>query len=149
MWFTYTLIGLLLLWLGDFVKKLMLSQWWNKEVFLFSCFVFYVTVLWVNYYFFADGIIDKNLIQSSFIVWVFDFLTPLWMLAALKYLDASLSFITIRLTASFFILYIWIYILWDKLSLYNFIWFLLWIIAIYFLSWFSFKEKHRIHKNEY
>jgi drug/metabolite transporter (DMT)-like permease len=67
-------------------------------------------------------------------------------LAALKYLDTSLAFISIRITASFLVLYIWIYILGDNLSFYNIIWFFIWIIAIFLLSWFSFSQKHKIHK---
>lgn len=146
MWFIYAILGLILLWLWDFIKKLMLKKWWDKEVFLFMCFVFYVSVLWINYIFFGDKIINDSLLSSALIIWAFDFLAPLWMLTALKYLDTSLSFISIRLISSFLILYVWVYILWDNLSLYNIIWFLLWVIALYFLSWFSFEERHKIHK---
>ncbi len=146
MWFIYAIFGLIFLWFGDFIKKLMLKKWWDKDIFLFICFVFYVFVLWINYIFFADKIINTSLLGSAFIIWFFDFLVPVWMLIALKYLDSSFTFISIRLISSFLILYIWIYVLWDSLSFYNIIWFFLWLIALYFLSWFSFKEKHKIHK---
>lgn len=144
--FFYSILWLIFLWFWDFIKKLMLKKWWDKEVFLFMCFVFYSTILSLNYIFFADKIINSHLLSSAFIVGFFDFLTPLWMLTTLKYLDTSLSFVWIRLISSFLILFVWLYILWDNLSLYNIIWFIFWVIAIYFLSWFSFKEKHKTSK---
>lgn len=80
MWFTYSILGLLLLWVWDFTKKVILKKWGDKDIFLFFCFI----------------------------------------------------------------LYVWTYFLWDKLSIYNIIWFFLWILSLYLLSWFNFKEKHKI-----
>lgn len=146
MWWIYSLLGLVFLWLWDFIKKVMLKNWWDKEVFLFMCFVFYIITLWINFTFSSNTIINTHTIISAAIIWFFDFLWPIWMLTALKYLDTSTSVVSIRLTSSFFILYIWVSTLWDKLSIYNIIWFLLWVIAIILLSWFNFKEKHKVHK---
>ena len=146
MWFIYSLLGLLSLWMTDFIKKAMLKKWWDKEVFILLSGVFYLIILLINYYFASDFIINDTLIQSVFVIGFFDFLTPVWLLTALKYIDTSLAFISIRITASFLVLYIWTQILWDNLSLYNIIWFFVWVIAIFFLSWFNFKDKHKIHK---
>ena len=146
MWFIYSLLGLLSLWMTDFIKKAMLKKWLDKEVFILLSGVFYLIILWINYYFASDFIINDTLIQSVFVIGFFDFLTPVWLLTALKYIDTSLAFISIRITASFLVLYIWTQILWDNLSLYNIIWFFVWVIAIFFLSWFNFKDKHKIHK---
>lgn len=146
MWWIYSLLGLVFLWLWDFIKKVMLKNWWDKEVFLFMCFVFYIITLWTNFLLSSNTIINTHTIISAVVIWFFDFLGPIWMLTALKYLDTSTSVVSIRLTSSFFILYIWVNILWDKLSIYNIVWFLLWVIAIILLSWFNFKEKHKVHK---
>jgi hypothetical protein len=146
MWLTYSLLGLLFLWMTDFIKKAMLKKWWDKEVFILLSGVFYMIIFWINYYFASDFIINDTLIQSVFIIGFFDFLTPVWLLTALKYIDTSLTFISIRITASFLVLYIGTQILWDNLSLYNIIWFLIWVIAIFFLSWFNFHDKHKINK---
>jgi hypothetical protein len=146
MWLIYWLLGLLTLWLGDFTKKALIRKGWDKDVYLFVCFIFYTLILWTNYFLSSHFIIDSHLLRSALIIGFFDFLTPIWLLTALKYLDTSLTFISIRILSSFLILYIWIYILWDQLSIYNIVWFFFWVIAIFFLSWFSFKEKHSIHK---
>ncbi|USN57792.1 MAG: hypothetical protein H6767_05405 [Candidatus Peribacteria bacterium] len=59
---------------------------------------------------------------------------PTGMLATLKYLDASFSFVTIRVLTSFFILFIGIYILGDIVSIWNLIGFFIGIVAIFLLS---------------
>lgn len=146
MWFLYSFLGLIFLWLWDFTKKVVLKKWWNKEVFLFMCFIFYIITLWINYYISSEFIVNYKLLHSALIMWFFDFMAPIALLTALKNLDSSFAFIAIRITASFFILYIWTRFLWDNLSIYNIIWFFIWVIAIYFLSWFNFKEKHKINK---
>lgn len=146
MWWLFALLWLIFLWLWDFIKKVMLKNWWDKEVFLFMCFVFYITALLTNYLLFSSTLFDMHTIKYAAIVWFFDFLAPIWMLTALKYLDTSLSFISIRLTASFFILFIGVGILWDNLTIYNIVWFLLWVIAIILLSWFSLNNKYQINK---
>ena len=146
-WLIYSLLGLFFIWFADFTKKVMLKNWWNKDVFLFVCFSLYMVALTINFWFnFDTSSIDSSLVKSSFIIWFFDFITPIWMLAWLKYLDTSFMFISTRLSSSFFILFIGIYILGDTLSAYNIIWFLLWVISLFLLSWFSFKEKHNINK---
>lgn len=146
-WYIYSLCWLLALGLGDYTKKLVLSKWWDKEVYLFMCFVFYIIALLLNFILNWDiSLIDSSLISKAGIMWFFDFLTPIWLLASLKYVDSSLSFISIRFTSSVLILFIWIFFLWDTLSLLNYIWFWLWIIAVFLLSWVHLKEKIQINK---
>lgn len=145
-WLFYSLLGLLFLWLADFTKKVMLKNWWNKDIFLFMCFVFYIIALLINLIFNFDiNNINYDLIQPALVIWFFDIVTPIWMLAGLRYLDTSFTFISTRLMSSFFILFIWVYILWDYLSVYNLIWFFLWVISLYLLSGFSFKKEHKIN----
>ncbi|MDD5770335.1 MAG: hypothetical protein PHE25_05170 [Candidatus Gracilibacteria bacterium] len=146
MWFLYSIIGLTLLGLGDFIKKLMLKNGGDKEVFLFMCFLFYTIAFFINYILFADKIVTYDLVKNSVIMGFFDFLAPFGMLTALKYLDSSFSFISIRLTSSFLILYIGITVLGDKLTNYNILGFLLGVIALYILSGFNIKQNHKIHK---
>lgn len=146
LWILYSLGGLLFLWLADFSKKVMLKKWWDKDVFLFTSFIFFILVLFINFIFHFDmNVINYNLMKPALIIWFFDFITPIWMLAALKYLDTSFAFISTRLTSSFLILFVWVYILWDYLSIFNLVWFFLWIIALFLLSGFSLKQKHKIN----
>ena len=146
LWLLYSLGGLLFLWLTDFSKKVMLKKWWDKDVFLFTSFIFFILALFINFisHFNLDAI-NYDLIKPALIIGFFDFITPIWMLAALKYLDTSFAFISTRLTSSFLILFIWVYILWDHLSFFNLSWFFLWIIALFLLSGFSLKQKHNIN----
>lgn len=147
LWIVYSLLGLLFIWLADFTKKVMLKNGGNKDVFLFMCFVLYILVLFINFIFNFDSTsINYDLLEPSLIIWFFDFVTPIWMLAWLKYLDTSFTFISTRLTSSFLILFIWVYVLWDYLSVYNLVWFFLWVISLFLLSGFSFKQKHNINK---
>lgn len=146
LWIIYSLFGLLALWLADFTKKVMLKKWWDKDIFLFMCFVFYVLALAFNYAFHFDiNTINYSMLESAMIIWFFDIVTPIWMLAALKYLDSSFVFISTRLFSSFLILFIWVYLLGDYLSIYNLVWFFIWLVALFLVSGFSFKEKHKIN----
>lgn len=140
---------LLAMGLGDYTKKLVLSKGGNKEVYLLMCFVFYIIALGINFSFKWNwSLIDSSVVMKASIMGFFDFLGPIWILASLKYVDSSLSFISIRFTSSVLILFIWIFFLGDRLSLLNYIWFWLWVIAIFLLSWVNFKEKKASIKNE-
>ncbi len=145
LWIFYSLAGLIILGLWDFIKKVVLQKWWNKEVFLFMCFVFYIIILGGNYLLNSDADFSNIELRSALIIGSFDFLAPLWMLTALKYLDVSFSLVSIRLISSIFILWIWMSILWDNLSLYNIIGFIIWFVAIFLLSGFSFSKKIKLN----
>lgn len=145
LWIFYSLAGLIVLWLGDFIKKVVLQRKWDKEVFLFMCFVFYIIILWWNYLINSNTEITAIDIKSALIIGSFDFLAPLWTLTALKYLDVSFSLVTIRLISSILILIIWMNLLWDSLSFYNLLGFLIWFMAIFSLSGFSFSKKISLH----
>jgi hypothetical protein len=41
-WALYAIWALIVVWLGDFIKKLVLNKWGDKDVFLFTCFLMYV-----------------------------------------------------------------------------------------------------------
>jgi len=103
LWIFYSLAGLIVLWLGDFIKKVVLQRKWDKEVFLFMCFVFYIIILWWNYLINSNTEITAIDIKSALIIGSFDFLAPLWTLTALKYLDVSFSEVII----SNFFMYNW------------------------------------------
>ncbi len=145
LWIFYSFWWLLALWLWDFLKKLILSKWANKEVFLLVCFLLYVPVFWINMAFQWTGIFDIDTVKSGVILGINNFFAPLWVLISLKYLDTAFSLVCIRVVSSFFILFIGIYILWDNLSLYNLIWFFVWMFAIFLLSWFKIWEKYHLH----
>lgn len=145
-WIFYSIWWLLVLWLWDFIKKVIIQKWANKEIFLFVCFLFYLLFLWINFLVNWNFNFSYTEIKSAIIIWTFDSMIPLWVLTAFKYLDISFALIFMRIISSIVILYIWMNILWDNLSLYNIAWFIMWIIAIYLLSWFSLKEKHKINK---
>ncbi len=145
-WIFYSIWGLLVLGLWDFIKKVILQKWWQKEVFLFICFVFYLVLLWINFFINWNWNFTNIEIKSAIIIWIFDSMIPLWVLTAFKYLEISFALIFMRIISSVIILFIWMKILWDNLSLANIIGFIMWIIAIYLLSWFKFWEKHKISK---
>jgi hypothetical protein len=145
-WYSYCLVGLLVLGLGDYIKKLVTSKWYDKDVFLSTCFILYILFFLINFLIVWDNNITQREILISLPAGVFDFMIPMWMLAALKYADSSLSFVTIRLITSFTLLAIWAWYFWDNLNAYNLFGFALWIIAIFLLSWFQFWKKYEIHK---
>ena len=109
------------------------------------CFVFYIIILWWNYFINSNTEITAIEIKSALIIGSFDFLAPLWTLTALKYLDVSFSLVTIRLISSILILIIWMNLLWDSLSFYNLLGFLIWFMAVFSLSGFSFSKKISLH----
>ena len=144
-WITYGLLWMLALGLGDFMKKMILEHGWNKEVFLLVCFILYVPIFWWNMLFQWTGIFDTLTVQSWIILGITNFFVPIWIMVSLKYLDASFSIVAIRLISSFLVLFIGIYILWDQLSLYNIVWFIIGAIALFLLSWFRLWDRIKIH----
>ncbi len=145
LWIFYALSGLLVLGLWDFIKKLLLAKWANKELFLITCFLIYVPVFALNMLFQGNVDVTWEILKHALIVWVADFFIPLWMLISLKYLNVSFALVAIRLISSFLVLFVGMNILWDQLSLYNIFWFFLWAFSIYLLSGFSFKNMWKIH----
>lgn len=145
LWIFYSLAWILALWGWDYIKKLVLSKWGDKEVFLFLCFMCYVPLFALNAYMFGQWVFDSNLLMSGLIVWVLDFGIPLGMLTALKYLNVSFALVFIRIISSFVLLYVGITLLWDQLSLANIGGFLLWALAIFLLSWYRIGQKIKMH----
>lgn len=146
LWIFYSLAGLLALWLWDYIKKLVLSRWWNKELFLLVCFLLYVPIFLINMLFQGTGNYDIWLIKSAVFLWLTDFCIPLGMLTTLKYLNVSFALVSVRLISSFIILFIGTQLFWDNLSISNIVWFLLWAISIFLLSWVSIKDIWAMHK---
>jgi len=145
-WIFYSLWGLLALGLWDFIKKVIIQKWANKEVFLFVCFVFYLILLGWNFLLNWNFNFIETEIKSALIIWTFDAIIPLWVLTAFKYLDVSFALVFLRIISLIAILFIGMKILWDELTVANIIWFIMWVIAIFLLSGFSFKQKHKISK---
>jgi len=127
--------------LWDFIKKLVLSKWGDKDIFLFICFVLYVPAFWINAYFQGTWVYDYDTIKAATIIGVTNFWAPLWVMTALKYLGVSFALVSIRVISSFVVLFTGLYVLWDILSVYNIIWFLIGAFAIFLLSWFKFGHK--------
>lgn len=146
LWIFYSLAGLVALWLGDFIKKLVLTKGGNKEVFLLSCFCLYLPILWANMLFQWTGEYDADFVKNALVLWLTDFCIPLWMLTTLKYLNVSFALVSIRLVSSFVILFIGTYLLWDQLSTANILWFMLGAVAIFLLSGFQMKNIGEMHK---
>ena len=138
-WIFYSLWGLLVLGLWDFIKKVIIQKWANKEVFLFVCFVFYFILLWIN--FIINWTYEFNLeeTKSAIILGILDSMVPLWILTAFKYLEISFALVFVRIISSVAILWIWMFLLWDNLNYLNILWFFMWIVAIFLLSGFKFR----------
>lgn len=144
-WILFALAGMTALGLGDYIKKVVLSRWIHKEVFLLSCFFIYIPVFWILHIFFGEGDFQRSELVWALIIGTCNFFIPLGMLTAFKYLNMSFALVSIRLISSFLILWVWLYILSDVLSFYNIIWFFLGAFAIFLLSWFHFGEKLELH----
>lgn len=145
LWIFYSLAWLLALWLGDYIKKLVLSQWWNKELFLLICFLLYLPIFAINMLLQGSWDITQTDMRDGIILGLTDFLIPLWMLTALKYLNVSFALVSIRLLSSFVLLFVWVVILWDNLSIGNILWFCMWAYAIFLLSGFDLKNIWKLH----
>lgn len=135
-WILFSILTLTAVWLWDFVKKLVLSKGWDKDVFLSVCLVLFFIAFWTNNFFQGTGVFSQTTIQSAFIIGSFHAMVPLWILASFKYLNVSFALVTLRIVTSFLVLFIWVFLLWDQLSLYNMFWFFLWAVAIFLLSGF-------------
>lgn len=105
----------------------------------------YIPVFWINAYFQGTLVYDAQTIKSACIIGVTNFGAPLWVMTALKYLNVSFALVAIRITSSFLVLFIGLYILWDSLSVYNILWFLLWAFAIFLLSGLKIGQKIDLH----
>lgn len=145
-WYSYCLIGLVILWLWDYIKKLVTLKKLDKDVFLSTCFILYIFFFFINFLIVWDKSITWREILIALPAGLFDFMIPMWMLAALKYADSSLSFVSIRIITSFTLLAIWGWYFRDNLNFYNIFGFALWVGAIFMLSGFEFWKKYEIHK---
>lgn len=144
-WVLFSLAWMIALWLGDFIKKLVLSKWADKEVFLLTCFILYVPFFWGNMLFQGTWNFSPELLKSGLIIGILNFCIPLGMMTALKYLNVSFALVSIRVISSFLILLMWVFVLGDSLSLYNYLGFALGAFAIFLLSGFSFRQKNTLH----
>lgn len=144
-WALFAIGALVTVWLWDFIKKLVLSKWWDKDVFLLICFFMYVPAFWINMYFQWTWLYDYATIKAACIIGATNFWIPIGLMTALKYLNVSFAFVFIRVISSFLVLFIWLYILWDNLSIYNILWFFLGAFAIFLLSWFKIWQKLDLH----
>ena len=145
-WYTYCIAWLVILWLWDYIKKLITLKKYDKDVFLSTCFMLYILFFLINFLIVWDKNITQKEILISIPAGVFDFMIPMWILAALKYADSSLSFVSIRLITSFTLLAAWAWYFGDNLNVFNLFGFVLWVIAIFMLSWFQLWKKYEIHK---
>jgi len=140
-WYTYCVIGLIILGLWDYIKKIIGHKSYDKDVFLSTCFFFYIIFFALYFIFQWNGYISWEEIMIALPAGIFWLMIPMGMLAALKYWNASFSLVTIRIITSFFLLIIGSFYFWDKLNLMNLVWFVLWIYAIYLLWDYSQKPK--------
>jgi len=144
-WIIFSLCGLVALGCWDFIKKLVLSKGADKEVFLLTCFLLYVPFFWMNMFLQGTGNFQGNLLYSGLIIGILNFCIPVGMMTSLKYLNVSFALVSIRVISSFLILLIGVFLLSDNLTLYNYLGFFLWVIAIFLLSGFSFSQKNTLH----
>lgn len=145
LWIFYSLAWLLALWLWDWFKQLVLAKWGKKEIFLFWCFVFYCSFIGLNSFFQGSSDFSAELVMSGFIIGTLNFGIPICVLAAFQYLDRSFALVTLRITSSFLVLAIWIFVLGDMLSWWNIFWFFLGAAAIFLLSGYTFWKWITLH----
>ena len=144
-WIVFALAGMIALWLGDFIKKLLLTKGIDKDIFLFLCFCLYIPVFWIVFFVSWSWVFERQEIIAALIVWVCNFCIPLGMLTAFKYLNMSFALVTIRLISSFLILWVGYYILSDSLTWYNILGFFIGAFAIYLLSGYTWWTRQSLH----
>lgn len=144
-WILYALWGLLCAGLMDFNKKIVLMRGYTGEVYLLTTSVLFFIFFWCYALLFWDNYFNLELIAQGIIYGITTFLTPLWMLTAYKYSSVSFSLVTIRLIASFLLLLVGVFIIWDHVSILNILWFIFWMVAIFLLSWWKKWSTKDIH----
>ncbi len=133
MWIFYAVSGLIILWIYDFIKKVVVEKWYNKYAFLLVSSICSTILSFI--YFIYSWIFEKSTVTSliGLASWVWDFIVPIAMITALQYLSSSSVFIIIRLLSSVLVLFIGVFVLNDSLSVLSFIWFLLWFVVFWLL----------------
>lgn len=145
LWIIYSLAGLIALWLWDWFKQLVLAKWGKKEIFLFWCFVLYCSFIGLNFLVRGSSHFSSELLMSGFIIGTLNFGIPICVLAAFQYLDRSFALVTLRITSSFLVLFVGLFILWDQLSVFNILGFFMWAVAIFLLSGYKFGKWLKLH----
>jgi len=113
---------------------------------LFVCFFLYVIFTGVNFLFIWTNTFTDIEIKWALSIGLFDIVTPIWIMAAFKYLEISFALILIRIISSVWLLFIWMRFMWDDLNMANLIGFFMWIMAIFLLSGFKLWWKSEISK---
>ncbi len=144
-WIFFALAWMIALGLWDWFKQMVLAKWGKKEIFLFWCFVLYCFFIIINFFIKGTYYFPWELIISGTIIGFLNSFIPISILAAFQYLNRSFALVTLRITSSFLILFVGIFILWDNLSLYNILWFILGIGAIFLLSGYRFGSWLKLH----
>jgi len=135
-WFILTLLVTLSIGIVAFINKIFAEKWYNPQlsalVLYLIMFVFSLVSLLFQWFVWFSELGIKNILLC--IIWGMQFYGySLIMMKALKYLPTSTYFITVRLSSSFILLFIWILFFWDSLTLEQIIGFLLWVLAMSFL----------------
>lgn len=144
-WIFFALGGLLTSWLGAFVKKLTLAKGRDKDVFILTSFLLYVPFFTINMLIRWEHDFNSQILLGGFLIWILNFLIPLWSMTAFKYLNISFALVSMRLISSFLLLLVGIVFIGEQLSLYNYFGFVLGIIAIILFSGFKLSNKADIH----
>lgn len=132
-WLFLTLLVTLSIGIVAFINKVFAEKKYNIP---FSAFILYAILFifsLISWYIFGFSSLKEigylHVLLSVF-WWAQIFLYSLIMMNALKHLPTSTFFITVRLASSFLLLIIWIFLFWDVISLKEWWWFVLWIIAM-------------------
>lgn len=144
-WILYAIGGLLAAGIMDFNKKLVLMRWYSAEVYLLTSTIFFFCFFWGYTFLYGDRNFYPELILQWTVYGFSTFLIPLGMITAYKYSSVSFSLVTIRLIASFFLLLVWVFVIWDQISFWNIIGFIFWMFAIFLLSWWKKGDMWDIH----
>ena len=144
-WIFYALGGMLAAGLMDFNKKMVLVRWYNADTYLLTTSILFCVIFCTYAFFYGENNLSWELIFQWSIYGLTNFLTPLWMITAYKYTSISFSLVSIRLLASFFLLLVGMFYMWDDISIYNIIGFIFWMWAIFLLSWWKKWGMNNIH----
>ena len=135
-WLLITLLVTFSIGIVAFTNKIFAEKKYNPQL---SAWVLYVYLFIITLIFWAifgfSSLSEVWLYHSVLaIIWGFQFyLYSVVMIFALRYLPTSTYFLSIRLTSSFILLLIGLFIFWDIITTREYIWFFIWAVAMLFL----------------
>ena len=132
-WFLLTILITLSIGIVAFINKIFAEKKYNVQLtaLILYAMMFFIS-LCVGLLLWFSSLSELGILNTFLCIlwWVQFYVYSLIMMNALKYLPTSTYFITVRLSSSFLLLWVWILFFWDDISLKELLGFVLWIVAM-------------------